>query len=89
MNIQMILTYCQDIECSICFELINNSTKKIIQCNHVFHGACLDRVRTNACPLCRKPFRITLGERSHQASLAYYDAYMAWVNSENISPTID
>jgi Ring finger domain len=44
----------QEIECAICLEVIDNSTKKTTRCNHIFHIECLSQVHTNKCPLCRQ-----------------------------------
>jgi hypothetical protein len=82
MNIQMILAHSQDIKCAICLELINNSSKKITRCNHEFHRDCLDRVRTNTCPLCRNPLRANLRTRTQRA-ITYSEAYLTWINSED------
>jgi hypothetical protein len=54
MNTQPILIQSQEIECSICLEVIDNASKKITPCNHVFHEACLSQIRANTCPLCRQ-----------------------------------
>lgn len=53
MNIRMILAHSQEIECAICLDIIENESKAITECNHVFHDSCLDRIMTNRCPLCR------------------------------------
>lgn len=44
----------QEIECAICLEVIDSSTKKTTRCNHTFHTDCLNQVHTNKCPLCRR-----------------------------------
>lgn len=44
----------QEIECAICLEVIDSSTKKTTRCNHTFHAECLSLVQTNKCPLCRR-----------------------------------
>lgn len=43
-------------KCSICWESINDSTKKTLVCNHSFHRNCVNRwLETNSsCPLCRR-----------------------------------
>lgn len=43
-----------DIECAICLELIDNDSKTITVCNHIFHKNCLAQIRNNKCPLCRR-----------------------------------
>jgi len=45
-------------DCPICLDHITDDTKKITQCNHTFHDACLTIwIHTNnSCPLCRTPF---------------------------------
>lgn len=53
MNIRMILAHSQEIECAICLDIIDNDSKSITDCNHVFHDSCLDRIINNRCPLCR------------------------------------
>ena len=53
MNTQPSLIQSQEIECSICLEVIDNASRKITPCNHAFHHACLAQVRNNRCPLCR------------------------------------
>lgn len=44
-------------ECSICLDILNNDTNKILTCNHIFHKKCIDTwlKRNNICPLCRDP----------------------------------
>lgn len=53
MNIRMILAHSQEIECAICLDIIENESKTITECNHVFHDSCLERIVNNRCPLCR------------------------------------
>jgi hypothetical protein len=88
MNIQMIPAHSHDIECPICLELIHNSCKKITACNHVFHRTCLIQVRTNACPLCRQPFRATRINHFRQATTTH-ESNMDWINSEDIEDALN
>ena len=43
-------------ECSICFEDIDESNKKILECGHTFHTDCINKwTKVNPiCPYCRK-----------------------------------
>lgn len=44
------------IDCSICYENINQETQLTTECNHIFHRECILRwtLRHNTCPLCRR-----------------------------------
>lgn len=53
MNIRLILAHSQEIDCAICLDLIDNQSKAITGCNHVFHDSCLEQIMNNRCPLCR------------------------------------
>ena len=43
------------MECSICYDLINNNDKLILKCNHSFHNNCIEKwfAKSHHCPLCR------------------------------------
>ena len=45
------------IDCSICFEELNNEEEYVLNCNHKYHRDCISRwLHTNpTCPLCRQP----------------------------------
>lgn len=47
--------------CTICFEKIESSGKKIdcvttLPCNHEFHSACIEQWKFGTCPNCRKAY---------------------------------
>ena len=46
-----------DNECCICFNKINETNVRILECNHSFHNKCLNtwenKYKRNDCPLCR------------------------------------
>ena len=44
-------------KCSICFETINESDKKTLNCDHHYHRNCINTwlVEQDTCPLCRAP----------------------------------
>ena len=43
--------------CSICLDSLSSGTKQTLPCSHIFHVACVERLRSfgiqQACPLCR------------------------------------
>ena len=45
-------------ECVICFDVLASSASCILPCSHIFHAACVDRLRSlgidKACPMCRE-----------------------------------
>ena len=43
------------MECSICYDIINDNEKIILKCNHSFHNNCIDKwfTKSHHCPLCR------------------------------------
>lgn len=43
-------------ECSICYESIYGGYT--LECKHQFHEECLEKCRTDICPLCRRPFTL-------------------------------
>lgn len=45
----------EEIQCSICMEMIDRGAKKTLNCNHGFHTTCVNTWLTdnNTCPLCR------------------------------------
>mgnify|MGYP001397131662 CR=1 FL=1 len=47
----------EPVQCSICFETINESDKKTLNCDHHYHRNCINTwlVEQNNCPLCRAP----------------------------------
>ena len=47
----------EPVQCSICFETINDIDKKTLNCNHHYHRNCINTwlVEQNNCPLCRAP----------------------------------
>lgn len=46
---------CLQSECTICLLNYTEETKKITDCNHIFHDECIGRwlQTNNSCPLCR------------------------------------
>lgn len=44
-------------ECPICYDTVNSTAARVLDCNHTFHKTCVDRwLRTcNTCPMCRTP----------------------------------
>jgi hypothetical protein len=44
----------EENECSICLENIEESSKKIVRCGHIFHGECIGKWLEghDKCPLC-------------------------------------
>ena len=46
--------------CAICFDPNTPATSLVLRCAHVFHRACVARMRERAwrCPMCRAPARI-------------------------------
>jgi len=55
----------EEVQCSICMEMIERTDKKTLNCNHDFHTDCVNRWLTsnNTCPLCRAPQREQEPER--------------------------
>ena len=55
----------EEVQCSICMEMIDRTEKKTLNCNHDFHTECVNRwLRSNdTCPLCRAPQRVREPER--------------------------
>ena len=52
-DISRLMFYSPSEDCSICYDLLNNSQKVcIINCNHLFHYRCVRN--QNNCPICRK-----------------------------------
>ena len=47
----------EPVQCSICFETINERDKKTLNCDHHYHRNCINTwlVEQNNCPLCRAP----------------------------------
>lgn len=44
-----------DLNCAICLETIDNfKDKKTLVCEHMYHKDCINQVRNNKCPLCKK-----------------------------------
>ena len=41
--------------CSICMRLFNNTSVRVLTCEHMFHVECIDEwiKRSETCPLCR------------------------------------
>lgn len=59
-------------ECSICLDALDASTTYELECGHLFHAACLDKIREsitrNVCPLCRHPLPAeSAGTTQHRA----------------------
>lgn len=79
-----------DVDCPICYENINSSNEKIIQCKkqckHYFHQECLLLwINTNpSCPLCR--IKITKSEINHNFNnkTSDLDDPMCMLTSTNI-----
>ena len=46
-------------ECIICLLNYTEETKKITECNHIFHQECLERwlQENTSCPLCRSELK--------------------------------
>ena len=44
----------EENECSICLENIEEGSKKIVRCGHIFHGECIGKWLEDhdKCPLC-------------------------------------
>tara|TARA_B100000745_G_C20114787_1_gene381599 strand:+ start:125 stop:469 length:345 start_codon:yes stop_codon:yes gene_type:complete len=44
------------MDCCICYDIINDQEKEILNCNHIFHEKCIEKwfQRGHQCPLCRK-----------------------------------
>ena len=55
----------EEVQCSICMEMIDRTDKKTLTCNHDFHAGCINTwLRTkDTCPLCRAPQRVEEPER--------------------------
>lgn len=54
---------CENIECSICLDVLKKEGEECVttyECNHIFHLNCLNSwVRTSpSCPLCRHELRV-------------------------------
>lgn len=47
-------------ECTICMEVLINTTRTTTECNHTYHTKCLDiwMKRNSNCPLCRRKLSI-------------------------------
>ncbi len=43
-------------DCCICFESLYGGHK--LDCGHIFHESCIEQVKTDNCPLCRRPFKL-------------------------------
>jgi hypothetical protein len=43
------------MECPVCYDLIQDSDSKTLDCKHQFCYKCLKQLRTRTCPLCRAP----------------------------------
>lgn len=41
-------------ECPICLEKINNTNFKFLNCKHLFHYSCFNKLRKCKCPICRQ-----------------------------------
>lgn len=55
------------MECSICFETLEDGNKYTTKCNHVFHLNCIKDLKE--CPLCREySFKIIADKRREYAS---------------------
>lgn len=44
------------VDCAICYEKLRPD-EKALQCGHVFHDGCVEKLRQMTCPLCRKPIQ--------------------------------
>merc|ERR1712096_101331 len=42
-------------QCAICLDVIENDTRKVLQCGHQFHKDCIDEwfISKETCPICR------------------------------------
>lgn len=45
-------------QCSICYDDTSHLIPLTLPCDHTFHFACLSRMKTYKCPLCRRDFKI-------------------------------
>ena len=47
----------EEPECAICLEPLSGSTASKLPCSHIFHDACVEKIRTfgvkQVCPMCR------------------------------------
>jgi len=59
-------------DCPICLEKLNESNRIALPCNHCFHVACMDRLRTSdvsqACPLCRAPLPMSTDDVNEEGT---------------------
>ena len=64
----------EEVQCSICMEMIDRTDKKTLNCNHDFHADCVNRwLRSNdTCPLCRAPQREEEPDRTTYSSRYVY-----------------
>ena len=44
-----------ELECPICYEKCGKDDTVTTDCNHAFCEACVSKLKTNACPMCRQP----------------------------------
>ena len=69
-------------KCTICLEIITNETQNItLECDHIFHKKCLDKLVNKNCPLCRESFGLNIAAPipHRRPSVVYYIA-LFWVS---------
>ena len=71
----------EPVQCSICFETINESDKKTLNCDHHYHRNCINTwlVEQNNCPLCRAP-QTTREESRRERRTSREDPFMNALN---------
>jgi hypothetical protein len=43
--------------CSICLDDVSDCDNVRLECHHLFHTECVTQLRSDKCPLCRKPIK--------------------------------
>ena len=43
-------------DCAICIDELKKGLICTLNCKHIFHCCCLNRLEQNICPICRTPF---------------------------------
>lgn len=61
-----------DFNCVICLEdIVNYNDKKTLDCEHMFHKACINQIVNNKCPLCNN---IIIDDKLKESENLYLDA---------------
>ena len=55
------------LDCTVCYNLIENEVKMCPQCSALFCDKCIDRLKTDQCPNCRAKVRKSMYVRNRLA----------------------